>query len=209
MQYIPPLIFSSSALINPAVTAILSWLVGVEALPSLITWIGGFTVMTGVGVVTLGDHIRTEEEHKQAAAAAGQAGVPMMQDTNDGENGMTLSVLHNGTAAGRSSSLSAHAGTKYSVLGTEDDEFGGDLELGLIADTLLGSPQSPAVSDVSGSSSGGGDDSDPFGEEGGGGGLLSEEEERMLELIRNKAIAGSKMFSGGSSGNGDGGSFNS
>ncbi len=58
MQYIPPLIFSSLGLVDPAVTAVLSWLVGVESLPSLVTWLGGFTVMAGVGVITIGEHLR-------------------------------------------------------------------------------------------------------------------------------------------------------
>lgn len=199
MQYIPPLIFSSSALINPAVTAILSWLVGVESLPSVVTWIGGFTVMTGVGVVSVGDHYRTEEEHKQAAAAAGVQAINGSVDT-DGENGMTLSVLHNGTAGGRTPDH--HSGTRYSVLGTEDDEFGGDVELGMIADSMLGSPTSNGVSSSGGGGGIGGtsldDDSDPFGGDGEGGGTLTEEEERMLELIRNKHMIHSKMYGGGS-----------
>lgn len=58
MQYIAPLIFSALALIDPAVTAILSWAIGVEHLPSLYSWIGGAVVMAGVGLISYGEYER-------------------------------------------------------------------------------------------------------------------------------------------------------
>lgn len=64
MQYIPPLIFSSLGLVDPAVTAILSWAIGVESLPSMFSWIGGFVVMAGVGIISYGEHVRTHNEDK-------------------------------------------------------------------------------------------------------------------------------------------------
>jgi threonine/homoserine efflux transporter RhtA len=47
MQHISPMVFSAMTLIDPAITAVLSWLIGVEKLPSLLTWLGGVVVMAG------------------------------------------------------------------------------------------------------------------------------------------------------------------
>jgi drug/metabolite transporter (DMT)-like permease len=58
MQYIAPLIFSALALVDPAVTAILSWMIGVEDLPSLFSWLGGAVVMMGVGLISYGEYAR-------------------------------------------------------------------------------------------------------------------------------------------------------
>jgi hypothetical protein len=60
MQHISPLVFSSLALVDPAVTAILSWGIGVESLPALSSWIGGGIVVAGVGVISYGEQKRVE-----------------------------------------------------------------------------------------------------------------------------------------------------
>eukprot|EP01038_Epipyxis_sp_PR26KG_P013335 gene13335-17884_t len=62
MQHIPPLIFSSLSLLDPALTAIISWLCGLESLPSLFTWLGGCVTMSGVGLISIGDHHRHKRE---------------------------------------------------------------------------------------------------------------------------------------------------
>jgi len=40
-------VYSSLTLLDPAVTAALSWLIGVEALPGWFVWLGGLVVMSG------------------------------------------------------------------------------------------------------------------------------------------------------------------
>lgn len=55
MQYIHPLIFSCVLLVDPAVTGVISWLIGVEGLPDLFTTIGGLIVVVGVALVTIGE----------------------------------------------------------------------------------------------------------------------------------------------------------
>jgi len=54
LQHIPPLVYSSLTLLDPAVTAALSWLIGVEALPGWLVWLGGLVVMSGVGLISAG-----------------------------------------------------------------------------------------------------------------------------------------------------------
>lgn len=56
MQYLPPLVFSSISLLDPALTAIISWIAGVESLPTLYSWFGGATVMLGVAIISIGEH---------------------------------------------------------------------------------------------------------------------------------------------------------
>ena len=40
--------YSSLTLLDPAVTAVLSWLCGMESLPGLLVWTGGIVVMLGI-----------------------------------------------------------------------------------------------------------------------------------------------------------------
>jgi drug/metabolite transporter (DMT)-like permease len=61
MQHIPPLIFSSLDLLDPALVAILSWVGGVEHLPSAYSWIGGMVVMGGVGLISYAEHKRSQK----------------------------------------------------------------------------------------------------------------------------------------------------
>ena len=55
MQYIAPLVFSALSLMDPALTAIISWLAGVEPLPMAFSWIGGTIVMTGIGLISFAE----------------------------------------------------------------------------------------------------------------------------------------------------------
>ena len=195
MQYIPPLIFSACGLVDPAITAILSWAIGVESLPTLVTWIGGFTVMTGVGVISLGDHYRTEEEHKQAAAATADTGSARSaqghvvdgseidsdvsskssgsesgSNGSDKSSGITMSVLHSGRRFVDSTRTSD--GPKYSILGTDDEEdgeFDRDIE--------QGSSKSDSNS-VFDNDAGLSDSTSDVN--------LTDEEQKMLQFIRSK-----------------------
>jgi hypothetical protein len=67
MQYIPPLVFSSLGLVDPAVTAIISWAAGVEHWPSLFAWFGGAIVMSGVGLISFGEHQRSESAEQSTS----------------------------------------------------------------------------------------------------------------------------------------------
>lgn len=58
VMYISPLVFSSILLVDPAITGIISWSAGLEDIPSLQTWIGGFTVVTGVLLIIIGENSR-------------------------------------------------------------------------------------------------------------------------------------------------------
>jgi drug/metabolite transporter (DMT)-like permease len=73
MQHIPPLVFSALALFDPALTAILSWVGGIERLPSLYAWGGGAVVMSGVGLISYGEHQRSQQEKAEQTAGHGSA----------------------------------------------------------------------------------------------------------------------------------------
>eukprot|EP01039_Chlorochromonas_danica_P003713 gene3713-4062_t len=60
MQYIPPLVFSSVTLVDPAVTAFISWIFGIESLPGIFSWFGGAVVVAGVVVIGYGERKRQE-----------------------------------------------------------------------------------------------------------------------------------------------------
>jgi hypothetical protein len=47
---------------DPALTALISWLTGVESLPSVYSWIGGFVVMIGVGTISYAEHLKHKKE---------------------------------------------------------------------------------------------------------------------------------------------------
>lgn len=69
MQHIPPIVFSSLMLLDPVCTAILSWMIGIEPLPSIFSWLGGFLVLLGVGFITYGEkdrnHFEEAVSHKE------------------------------------------------------------------------------------------------------------------------------------------------
>jgi hypothetical protein len=89
MSYIPPLIFSSLSLLDPAITAILSWLMGLEDLPTIFPWLGGAIVVIGVGIISLG------EKHEPDS--------PAEDDEDDRNDGNTVSTSRSSS----SSSLTA------------------------------------------------------------------------------------------------------
>ena len=58
MQHIPPLVYSAVALVDPAITGIISWLVGLEHIPNVVIWIGGCIIVGGVCTISYGEHIK-------------------------------------------------------------------------------------------------------------------------------------------------------
>lgn len=65
MQYIHPLVFSSTLLLTPPVTGFLSWMMNIEGAPDKFTWIGGFVILLGIAMIQYSEHRRklaTEEE---------------------------------------------------------------------------------------------------------------------------------------------------
>jgi drug/metabolite transporter (DMT)-like permease len=57
-----PLVFSAVTLVDPAITGIISWLVGIEGVPDVYTWSGGIVVLGGVLIVIFGENQRRKEE---------------------------------------------------------------------------------------------------------------------------------------------------
>lgn len=62
MNYIAPLVFSCVLLVDPAVTGVISWLMGLEAVPDAFTILGGVIVVGGVALVTYGEHLKEEKK---------------------------------------------------------------------------------------------------------------------------------------------------
>lgn len=95
MSYIPPLVFSSVTLVDPAVTATISWLCGIEHLPGIFSWLGGGVVITGVAVIGYGERKRAAaEEQERTQDECGTSdnleegeGVAMLED-DAGDNRM-------------------------------------------------------------------------------------------------------------------------
>lgn len=75
MQYLPPLVFSSVSLLDPALTAVLSYLFGIERWPSLWSWLGGITVIVGVAIISIAEQRQhdqqrhAKEDHSASASA--------------------------------------------------------------------------------------------------------------------------------------------
>lgn len=63
VMYISPLAFSSTLLVDPLVTGIISWCMHLENVPGLLTWTGGLTVIGGVGFIIVGEKKRLKVEH--------------------------------------------------------------------------------------------------------------------------------------------------
>ena len=56
VTHIPPLVFSSIGLVDPLVTGLLSYIVGLEGIPDIGTWLGGIIVLIGVAIISQGEH---------------------------------------------------------------------------------------------------------------------------------------------------------
>ena len=52
LQFFSPLLFSSITLVDPACTGLVSWMAGIEGIPDIYTWVGGWMDGTVVCVET-------------------------------------------------------------------------------------------------------------------------------------------------------------
>jgi len=86
MQFISPLVFSCVLLVDPAVTGLISWLIGVEGLPDVFTICGGFIVVLGVALVTVGEHsnsLRSQHEGGKGGKRSSFQMVSLHDDSDD------------------------------------------------------------------------------------------------------------------------------
>lgn len=141
MQYLPPLVFSSTALLDPALTAILSWMAGVETLPSLYSWFGGFLVMVGVAVISIGEHQHDDESQTPKLISESDNSIdismheghifrPKNNDDTDGEIELQLSSssslvspMHEPISSSKTviANLESPGKNLFSVVSNDDD----------------------------------------------------------------------------------------
>ena len=62
VRYTSPVVFSTAQLLDPGLTAFMSWLAGLERLPSVSTGIGVLVVGVGIAGVVLGEYGRRKEQ---------------------------------------------------------------------------------------------------------------------------------------------------
>ena len=62
VRYTSPVVFSTAQLLDPGLTAFMSWLAGLEKLPSVSTGIGVLVVGVGIAGVVLGEYGRRKEQ---------------------------------------------------------------------------------------------------------------------------------------------------
>ncbi len=90
MSYIPPLVFSSISLLDPAITAVLSWIIGLEGLPTIFSWLGGVVVIGGVALITHGERqreLKHRDSHKTALDSSQRQLIPQDDLEDDDEEG--------------------------------------------------------------------------------------------------------------------------
>lgn len=76
MQYVPTLVFASVTLVDPVVTALISWVFGIEHLPGLFSWLGGGVVIAGVAVISYGEQKRELSASMGSSAHTDRHGTP-------------------------------------------------------------------------------------------------------------------------------------
>jgi len=94
MRFISPLVFSSVLLIDPAVTGLLSWSIGIEGIPTMFTVLGGAIVMAGVGLIVIGEHSRRKEEQQESKLDAPSATLDCKVDDATAMTMTTASYMH-------------------------------------------------------------------------------------------------------------------
>jgi drug/metabolite transporter (DMT)-like permease len=89
VRYTSPVIFSTAQLLDPGLTAVMSWVAGLEGLPSVSTVLGVAMVGVGIGCVVVGENGRKRErEDVHSYQAVGQgAGEEAGLQSSEGEGG--------------------------------------------------------------------------------------------------------------------------
>ena len=138
--YISTLVFSACLLIDPAVTGVISWLIGLEDIPGTFTTIGGVIVIGGVACIMIGEHQRKlldekeekeeeEEEEEQGKVVAFRDMVTDGRSSSSSNTGISMVSRLAAVVDGRT--MMKSQGTKASKLGaegfyaiaTEEDDF--------------------------------------------------------------------------------------
>lgn len=120
MQHISPLVFSATGLVDPAMTALISWVFGVEPLPAWFSWLGGGVVIAGVVVISHGEKLREEEEEKAKEA------LKQSMDTEDEEEEFVSQVI---ISPSQSKGLSPSLSRRKQVVVTASNPLGGGIEM--------------------------------------------------------------------------------
>lgn len=53
IKFVPPTVSSSCRLTDPAITGVISWAMGIEGVPAVLTWVGGGVVMIGLAIMAI------------------------------------------------------------------------------------------------------------------------------------------------------------
>ena len=93
-QYINPIVFSCVQLLDPSVTGAISWFAGLEGIPDYVTWVGGFVVMSGVGVIMVGQSKREREEGNLHGDSFCNGVLEAEFELSESENGITHNPLY-------------------------------------------------------------------------------------------------------------------
>ena len=62
LRWLPPIVISVSVVLEPLLGGILGWMLGVEAVPNIWTWVGGPFMIAGTACAILGSHHRLTQE---------------------------------------------------------------------------------------------------------------------------------------------------
>jgi drug/metabolite transporter (DMT)-like permease len=93
VKYVNPLIFSSTQLLDPGLTGLLSWAAGLEGWPSGSTFLGIAVVTLGIGFITVYQHRREGATTVATEAAAAHALEEATQATAAGKKALELPEL--------------------------------------------------------------------------------------------------------------------
>jgi len=92
MSYIPPLVFSSLSLLDPTLTALLSWMFALEGLPSVYSWIGGLVVIGGVAVIMYGEKKRESSHNYEKSELKIQSAATESESDDDEEDHVAIEM---------------------------------------------------------------------------------------------------------------------
>lgn len=125
--HISPLVFSSINLLDPALTGIIAFMIGIEGVPELLIWIGGAVIVVGVATIGYGEHRRTRQADRldQPEDKGSFAKVPVEED-EEGDELRDLSISSHGLLRARVASTTDSDTNEDNEDDEDDDE---DIEL--------------------------------------------------------------------------------